>query len=403
MRKTVGVLIIIVLVVGLFSLSLQAQVKKFRVRVVTEQANIRVKPDISSEMLFQIPEGTELEAEKKEGEWFLVVFDRADGTKGRGYVHESLVEVILPDKPTVVTPIKPEKPVPAKEQEPVRVEKKPESRAKVKIPEQARIARAVSDRLSISVHSGGVYISASELNEATEGVTNYYFYAFGYNGRANLRPLHLAFTYGMDFFYQVSSGFYLGLGFDYYQRSKANHTDFAVNDNNYSVRTTIGIKDLPLRISLMYQPAKLFYLRLGIEYHLAKARYSYLVTQYVNSPEESWTSWSGKASGHSLGWVEAAGLRWSATSWCQLFLESSYRYARIKNFHGTNVYTDSDGLEQTEKGDLYYWQVQVSSNVSYPVLFVRDRIPSELGVINPRKADISFSGFSLQLGLHFKF
>jgi hypothetical protein len=400
MRKTAGVVIIIYLVMGLFSLSLPAQVQKFRVRVVTEQANIRVKPDISSEMLFQIPEGTELEAEKKEGEWFLVLFEKADGTKGQGYVHESLVEVVSPERPPVATKVRPEKPIPPKKEEPVQKERKPELKPEKKAETTGlgTTATTVFRNLSIAVYGGGAYVSASDLNQAASGVAQYYFYALGYNGQSEFKALHLAFIYGLDVFYQINPDLYLGLGFDYFEGAKKNQTDFAVGSSSYSVVTRPGIKDLPLRLSLLYQAAELFYLRLGVEYHLAKANYLYRV-----APNDTWVEWRGTASGHSLGWVEAAGVQWSAASWCQLFFEGSYRYARVKNFHGKNIYSDSTGLNRTEEGQLYYFLVQVSPSVSYPALFIRDRVPSELGVINPRKADINYSGFSLKAGLRFKF
>jgi hypothetical protein len=390
MRKTTGVLIIICLVAVLFSFDLQGQVQKFRIKVVTEQANIRVKPDIASEMLFQVPEGTELEAVRKEGEWFLVEFEKADGTKGRGYVHESLVEVISSEKLPAVKPavsVQPEKPVPLKKEEPFPPEKKPEPAAKT-----------VSERLLLSVYGGGSYVSASDLNQAAKGVTKYYLYTLGYGGGEDVKAVHLSFTYGLDVFYELYSGLFLGLGFDYVQGEKTNQTNFRVGTSSYSVITQPGFKDLPLRVSLMYQPTENFYLRIGVEYHLAKVSYLYRVSE-----DNTWLEWQGKASGNSLGWVEAAGLQWSATSWFQLFFEGSYRYARVKNFHGKNIYSDSDGLEQTEEGDLYYWQVQVSPSISFPALFIRDRMPSELGVINPRKADINYSGFSLKAGLRLRF
>jgi len=391
MRKTTVVLLIIYLVAVLFSLELQAQVQKFRIKVVTEQANIRVKPDIGSEMLFQVPEGTELEAVRKEGEWFLVEFEKSDGTVGRGYVHESLVEVIFSEKPPAVkqeVPVQREEPLSLKKAEPFPAKRKPEPAA----------ARTLSRRLLLAVYGGGSYVSTSDLNEAAKGVTQYYLFTLGHGAAEDIRPVHLAFTYGLDVFYEINRGLFLGAGFDYLQGEKTNQTNFTVGTSSYSVVTQPGFKDLPLRVSLMYQPTETFYLRIGLEYHLAKASYLYRVSE-----NDLWLEWQGKASGNSLGWVEAAGFQQSVTSWFQLFFESSYRYARVKNFHGKNIYSDSDGLEQTEEGDLYYWQVQVSPSISYPALFIRDRMPSELDVINPRKADINYSGFSLKAGLRLKF
>ncbi|MGB9765287.1 MAG: SH3 domain-containing protein [Candidatus Saccharicenans sp.] len=403
--KKLSALGLTILMVFLFFSVAGSQTQKFRVRVVSEQANIRVKPDISSEMLLQVPEGTELEAEKKEGEWYLVLFEKSDGTRGQGYIHESLVEVVPQPKPVVANPPRSEKPTPKATSEPVRAQKNEESRPEVKaqriIPRTPGIAAI--KRLSLKVYGFGTYISPSMLNQAAEGVTDYYLGVLNYNGKANLSPLHFCFGYGFDLFYEFWPRLSLGLGFDYFQQSKVNPTAFTVGNVDYSVRTEIGVKDLPLRISLRYQPVDLFYFQLGIEYHLAKTDYHYLITQQVGSPLESWASWKGTASGKAWGWVEAAGYQWPLTSWFRIYIEGSYRSVRIKNFHGDNIYLDSDGWQNKESGDLYYWQVQVSPNVSYPVLFIRERLPSEPGVINPRKADLNYSGFGLRFGLDFKF
>ena len=64
-KKITGCLILILVSLTFLASGLRAQNRNLRVRVVSEQANIRVKPDISSEMLFQVPEGTEFQVEKR--------------------------------------------------------------------------------------------------------------------------------------------------------------------------------------------------------------------------------------------------------------------------------------------------------------------------------------------------
>ncbi|HRD01537.1 MAG TPA: SH3 domain-containing protein [Candidatus Saccharicenans sp.] len=404
-EKITWCLILALLSLGWLALGLRAQSQNLRVRVVSEQANVRVKPDISSEMLFQVPEGTEFQVEKKEGEWFLILFEKADGTKGKGYVHESLVEAITPVGRAQAVPKKNEKPAETRKTEPVKEAKQPEARGETSRKSGASgvSVSSVLKKISLSVHGLLNYLSPSDLNQAAEGVTNYYYLAFGYNRKADLTGLHFGSGYGFDLFYKFYPGLHLGLGFDYYQPSKNNRANFTTSRTNYSVWTKVGVKDLPLRISLMFQPVERFYLKTGIEYHLAKANYLYSVYQSVGTPEENWMSWTGQASGHSFGWLAAAGLNRPITSWCHFFLEGFYRSARVKNFDGNNFYLDSDGFKQTESGDLYYWQALVSPNTSYPVLFIRDQAPAEPGVINPRKAEINYSGFSLKAGLRFRF
>jgi len=404
-KKITGCLILILVSLTFLASGLRAQNRNLRVRVVSEQANIRVKPDIGSEMLFQVPEGTEFQVEKKEGEWFLILFDRADGSRGKGYIHESLVEVITPAGGEQASPVKKEKATETRPAEPAREVKKPEARTNTtqKSATSGVTVASVLKKMSLSVHGLLTYLSPSDLNQAAEGVTNYYYQTFGYNRQADLTGLHFGAGYGLDLFYKFYPGLYIGLGFDYYQPSKSNRANFTTGGTDYLIWTKVGVKDLPLRISLMFQPVKRFYLKTGIEYHLAKANYLYSVYQSAGTPEQSWTSWTGKSSGHSFGWLVAGGLERPVTSWFSFFLEGFYRSAKIKNFDGENIYLDSDGFEQKERGDLYYWQVLASPNTSFPVLFIRDKIPAEPGVLNPRKAEIDYSGFSLKIGLRFKF
>ena len=41
-----------------------------KLEVVTEQANIRLEPDIGSTIIHQAPQGTMLESTSKQGEWY---------------------------------------------------------------------------------------------------------------------------------------------------------------------------------------------------------------------------------------------------------------------------------------------------------------------------------------------
>ena len=109
----------------------------FKILVTAEQANIRDTPDIGSPIVQQLPEGSILEAEKKQGEWYLVRFTRDDGLVARGYIHESLVRELeavpaMPVEEVRREPVKKveEKPEPVAvepaRREPERAEDRPE-------------------------------------------------------------------------------------------------------------------------------------------------------------------------------------------------------------------------------------------------------------------------------------
>ncbi len=392
MKNTSIILFVAILALGWMVLDLEAQEQGFRIRVVTEQANIRVRPDIGSEMIFQVPQGTELEAEKKENEWYLVSFDKADGSKGRGYVHESLVEVLS------TVEIRTEKKAAAQQAKPVTKEAEKKAQVETKVIHPETIKAKTGPNFLVNISAGGIYLSPADLNQAAKGVANYFLYSLRSNEKPTGKSLHLAWGYSLDFFYPLNRDLFIGLGFDYWEGSKETLIRTESSEGAYRIITRPEVKDLPLRISVLFYPVDFLYIRAGLEVHLAKANYLYRLEE-----DESWMEWQGRTDGVNLGWVEAVGLKWPVFSWCQLFVEGSYRYAKVKNFEGKNIYRDSTGLEQIEKGKLYYWEVEIPMGNSFPALFVRDRKPTEPGVIEPRQANINYSGLSLRAGLRFVF
>ncbi len=403
MKRIIISVIIIFVMVSFFLGESLAQNQKLRVRVVAEQANIRVKPDIASEMLFQVPEGTELEAEKKVGEWYLILYDRADGSKGQGYVHESLVEVIQVEKPAVQTLTQPVR-------EEARQTEKPVESGDRGTPKPSPRPRAVSvpslkiKNFSLDVLTGGFYLKAAEINSAARGIIDYYKIYLGGVAREKTAPLHFGPIFGAEVSYRAGSGLYVGFGFEYLQREASDKLEYGAGaEVQYSVVVTREIKDLPLRICLRFEPDEKFYIKAGIEYHLAGFRYFYSAPLTANEPGSAQATWRGKASGQTIGWMEAIGYRYDLTSWLKMFVEGSYRYARIKNFEGTNDYQNTLGASRQDRGRLYQWDVTDDSGKTFPVIFVRESPPTEPGVFNVRTADLNFSGFAIRLGFHLRF
>ena len=89
---------LVVLFIGLLlllSLAALSQTSELKVRVIVEQANVRLKPDLTSQILSQVPLGTILKVESKMGEWFLVSLPADEkGFVLSGYIHQSVVEGI---------------------------------------------------------------------------------------------------------------------------------------------------------------------------------------------------------------------------------------------------------------------------------------------------------------------
>lgn len=132
--KKRGVFFLSILLIGSFSSASSSS----KVRVIAENANIRLKPDISSMIIAQVPLGSILEFTEKIGEWYLVNLPPDEkGFIVSGYIHQSFVEEVEKDyipRPQVkeVQPVRTE-PVEKKqiEYEPVKTQVPPTPKGKL--------------------------------------------------------------------------------------------------------------------------------------------------------------------------------------------------------------------------------------------------------------------------------
>ena len=66
--------------------------EKIKIKVVVENASIRLKPDATSEIIEKTSIGRTFEAEEKKGEWYKIRFSSKLGVMITGYIHEKYVE-----------------------------------------------------------------------------------------------------------------------------------------------------------------------------------------------------------------------------------------------------------------------------------------------------------------------
>ncbi len=113
---------------GALFLPVAAAARQTVVKVVADRAVVRLKPDLSSPMIGQVTRGTLLESSKKTQEWFAVALPPdEDGIVVKGYIHQSLVEVVSAGEAPAEVP-KPEETPPARVAEPAQEEYEPPAR-----------------------------------------------------------------------------------------------------------------------------------------------------------------------------------------------------------------------------------------------------------------------------------
>jgi len=383
--------IIIFLIIAslLSSGALEAQESSLKLKVVTEQANIRLRPDIGSVIISQVPKGTILESWEKLAEWYKVKVKEEEPELVFGYVHESLVMVISPlpaEKDTEETIQE----IEGKEQE--------EPTQPRFVPPSLPPSEPEKPLFALTLLGGGNIVSGGDINAGAQGLAAFYSDALGTAGTGDVDPVRLGAIYGAELGFPLLPYLFLGLGGDYFQSQETSRVEYQATETMNTFITKPQIQALPLRFFISLYPSPSFYLKIGLEYYFAEANYFYRF-----ETETSWEEWRGEAKAQDIGFLGGIGLEWKLFTPISLVIEAMSRYARVSGFEGENTYTHSDGSIVTEKGKLYFYQGKVPGDKTYPLLFIRETEPSETDVADLKEASVNFSGFSLKLGIKIRF
>ena len=409
MKKPHRLFILLAAVTLLFLSGLQAQEAVGKLKVVTEMTNVRLRPDIGSVIIHQVPQGTSLETTAKEGEWYLVKIQIEEGQEATGYVHESTVIVI--ERPPTVVPkkepiLEPEKVEPEKkvtetqkaEEEKTEEEKAEEEPQIQSFPEPPPLRQPSESRLELWLLGGGSYILGGDLNSGAQGFIDYYRDENSITREFDAKSAHLSYIYGGEFTIPIGSNFFLGFGADFFL-SEAEGLVELRESPALEIRTRPRFEALPLRLFISFYPVRSFYLKTGIEYYFARCEYFYRLLD-----DTSWKQWHGRAKAQGSGILAAMGLDLRLTSGISFVIEATSRFAKISGFKGTDRSIDSDGIEYIEEGTLYFYKVKGTTEDAFPLLFIRLREPTEDVIISdPRRAIIDFGGVSLKAGFRLRF
>jgi hypothetical protein len=390
-KKAIAVLCALGLAFGALPILAQgAPGQAVKLKVTAEQANLREKPDIGSAVVQQIPGGTVLEADRKEGEWYLVRYTLEDGGVIAGYIHESLVSVegqapaagaAVPAAGAAAAAAKP----------------------------QAQPAGAGSDSwyevflpFDIRIAAGGSSLSADQFNNAARGIADYNGASLGLPSTGSIAPLHLTYLLTVDVSYRLSRWIALGLGLDFLKGWRESQILYATPEImavTPQTSTQPSVKGTPLRFSVYFYPRSDFFFRGSVVYYSLKAGYYY---KFVPN-EGAWQEWEGRGTAHTLGMEVAVGGDLSVGKNLFLFGEAGFRLAQASGFTGSGSYRDSAGASTTVDGDLWYFQALGADGQSHDLLFASAAEPSGDDILGARKASLNLSGTMLRLGLKIRF
>jgi hypothetical protein len=389
--KRIGLSIIMIFALGA-ALPLGAQertLQAVRVKVTAEQANLRERPDIGSAVVQQIPEGTVLQADGKEGEWYLVRYVLDDGGVRAGYVHESLVVVTAeaagpPAKeardPLAVTPAEP--------------------RPKAPAPRPARAPRPAAAAMrpfELSVSLIGGPVDPADLNDGAQGLVAHNAALLGVEPSGSAGAMRLGVGAGLELSYRISPEFAVGLGLDHLRGGTTSRVTYAAELFTETLTVEPAFQATPVKALVRFYPGRGFYLKGGLGAYRAKAGYVYKFDR-----EGIWRQYKGSATAWTFGAEAAFGGDWDVGRNLAVFAEAGFRLARWTGLEGREVFSNFLDETLTEAGTLYFWRQALDAS-SYPFLFVRGARPSGPEISGARAADINLSGAALRAGLRFRF
>jgi Bacterial SH3 domain len=377
---------VVILVLALIAPAQPGQARTFKVKVTAEQANLREKPDIGSAIVQQVPEGTVLEADKKEGEWFFVRFTLEDGGVIGGYIHESLVEVV--EEAAGLAPAKktPERETIQGQPAAVTETVKPSGRG------------ASASFLEFSVSGGAGWTAPRDLNDGAQGFADYNGAFLGIPASGPVENLHLATLVGIELSYKVSPWLSIGLGVDYLWGANRGQVEFTDGVFSETLQTRPAVQATPIKLSVRFYPGGGFYIRGSLGVYFVKAGYLYRLER-----AGAWQQWKGTAAGNGMGGEAAFGGDWEIGRNTVFFVEAGFRLARFRGLSGRDAYSNTDDETLTEEGILYFFRKEGADTHVYPHLFVGASKLAEAGVVDSRRADINLSGTSVKAGIRFRF
>jgi len=381
---------------------IQAETIKLKVKVTT--ANIRLKPDLGSQIVNTTNAGAILESDERLGDWFKVSLpSRKSGIPIIGYIHMSNVE-IQADAP------------PIKKNVPVRDNSKEAARETERAVPAAEPASAQYSgvRWGIKLTGGMAYLSGGDANANRTSNDAYWRDRAQQPGseitmEGGTKSINWGMNWEGDVVYDLNPRLGIGIGIGFIQVSKDKDQSRIISRWPGEIRTDDRghkFRAVPIKLGVFYnllQASKInLFLNAGVGYYLA----TWEESEDYSSQSEG-TSWLGEyeTTMHSggFGFHGGLGLEYRLFRNVALVVEGFGRYARFSEFSGEYTEKKSNGVDVKDEGKLYYYEWSYN-NKDYPWIELLDRDPSEINFSSPiknaRKAVIDFSGFSFRAGIH---
>ncbi len=219
-------------------------------------------------------------------------------------------------------------------------------------------------------------------------------------------------NYGPDFegefILELPQNFAVGIGVGYLVRSGDSTSELVMFGVNNSVGVQTRFTAVPITLNGYYNlplsTKARAYAKAGVGYYIGKGTYTVRQEETVLGLAPVWDESEGNASSSAFGFQGGVGFEFNVSENVALFFETVGRYANLKNWKGTDRYSDFLGASESASVDWYYAEEYDGlTRLWYKTVQILDQEPSGSYYRNVRKAEVSYSGVLLRLGIKITF
>ncbi|NIM89958.1 MAG: SH3 domain-containing protein [Candidatus Aminicenantes bacterium] len=395
MRKTKKGFVFFTCLIILLLLPEVSQAEKLNVKIVVDNAIVRLKPDMGSMVIGTVPLGTILESEEQVDGWFRVSLPPDEkGYIVTGYIHSIAVEIVeeemIEEVPARMSPVSPL----VETEEPSRL---------------PTIGTPPGPGVSFGLKlSGGMgYLSVGDLNASFQGWNDYFEEAwFGVEGGAEgeYQLLHWGYDFSGEIIVYPIPELGIALGAGYMQVSKESNVKVSTFFGTEEISATPRISAIPITLGVYFTPplgsGVNLILSAGAGYYIGQMSWEREVSDIFGEFTDTWKTNKG-----TLGFQGSLGFEFAFSPKIAFVIEGCGRYAKLKDLSGDFKRAGTGILGPFEWGGEYtMWYYEYSDNAeSYPRVYFFEEEPDNPNYRNIRKAEIDLSGFSVKAGFRFRF
>jgi opacity protein-like surface antigen len=219
-------------------------------------------------------------------------------------------------------------------------------------------------------------------------------------------------NYGPDFegefIIELPKNFAVGIGFGYMVRKGDDTLELSLNGVGNSIEIETQFTAVPILLNgyfnLPMGAKTKAYIKAGIGYYIGKSTYFVRQEVIILGLSPAWGENEGNASSNAFGFHGGLGIEFNFSGNVAIFFEAVGRYANLKNWEGRDRYSDYLGVSGSDGVDWYYAQeFDDITQLWYKTLQIMEEEPSGSYYRDVRKAEISYSGVSLRLGIKITF